>query len=54
MKLGGALPPCPLVDDKLKFHVQCSSVAAEANKLLGIIRRSFVKNNTEMILCLHV
>ena len=30
----------PRLEGSLKFHVQCSSVAV-ANKVLGIIRRSF-------------
>ena len=42
-----------LVDHKLKFHEQCSSAIAKANKLLAIIRRSFEYINTEMLLCLY-
>ena len=30
-----------LVDNKLRFHEQCSAVAAKANRLLGVIRRLF-------------
>ena len=39
-----------LVDNKLKFHEQCSAVVAKANRLLGVIRRSFDCTNAEMIL----
>ena len=30
-----------LVDNKFKFHEQCSAVIAKANKLLGMIRWSY-------------
>ena len=36
-KVGRGLPLSPWL-----FHVQCSSVAAKANELLGIIHQSFV------------
>ena len=42
-----------LVDSKLKFHEQCSAVVAKANRLLGVIRRSFDCTNSEMILRLY-
>ena len=42
-----------LVDNKLKFHEQCSAVVAKANRLLGVIRRSFDCTNAEMILRLY-
>ena len=42
-----------LVDNKLKFHEQCSAVVAKANKLLGMIRQSFDYTNAEMILRLY-
>ena len=42
-----------LVDNKLKFHEQCSAVVAKANRLLGVIRRSFDCTNVEMILRLY-
>ena len=42
-----------LVDNKLKFHEQCSAVIAKANKLLGMIRRSFECTDMNMILCLY-
>jgi len=41
------------VDNKLKFHEQCSAVIAKANKLLGMIRRSFEYTNMDMILHLY-
>ena len=42
-----------LIDNKLTFHKQCSSAVAKANKLLGIIRRSFEYINVDMMLCLY-
>ena len=46
--------PCGiLVDNKLKFHEQCSAVVAKANRFLGVIRRSFDCTNAEMILRLY-
>ena len=42
-----------LVDNKLKFHEQCSAVVAKANRLLGVIRWSFDCTNAEMILRLY-
>ena len=42
-----------LVDNKLKFHEQCSAVVAKANKLLGMIRQSLDYTNAEMILRLY-
>ena len=42
-----------LVDYKLKFHEQCSAVVARANRLLGVIHRSFNCTNAEMILRLY-
>ena len=42
-----------LVDNKLKIHEQCSAVVAKANRLLGVIRRSFDCTNAEMILRLY-
>ena len=42
-----------LVDNKLKFHEQCSAVVAKANKLLGMIRQSLNYSNAGMILCLY-
>ena len=34
-------------------YKQCSSAVAKANKLLGIIRRSFEYINVDMMLCLY-
>ena len=42
-----------LIDNKLTFHKQCSSAITKANKLLGIIRRSFEYINVDMMLCLY-
>ena len=42
-----------LIDNKLTLHKQCSSAVAKANKLLGIIRRSFEYINVDMMLCLY-
>ena len=42
-----------LVDNKLKFHEQCSAVVAKANRLLGMICWSFNYSNAEMILRLY-
>ena len=42
-----------LIDSKLTFHEHCSTTAAKANKLLGMIRRSFEYVNTDMILRLY-
>ena len=42
-----------LVNNKLKFHEQCSAVVVKANRLLGMIRRSFDCTNAEMILRLY-
>ena len=42
-----------LIDNKLTFHKQCSSAVAKANKLLGIIRRSFEYINVDMMLSLY-
>ena len=42
-----------LVDNKLKFHEQCSAVVAKANRFLGVIRWLFDCTNAEMILRLY-
>ena len=35
------------------FHKQCSTAVTKANKLLGIIRRSFEYINADTMLCLY-
>ena len=42
-----------LIDNKLTFHKQCSTAVNKANKLLGIIRRSFEYINADTMLCLY-
>ena len=42
-----------LIDNKLAFHKQCSTAVNKANKLLGIIRRSFEYINADTMLCLY-
>ena len=42
-----------LIDNKLTFHKQCSTAVTKANKLLGIIRRSFEYINADTMLCLY-
>jgi len=42
-----------LIDNKLKFHEQCSAVIAKASKLLEMIRWFFKYTDTDMILCLY-
>ena len=42
-----------LIDNKLTFHKQCSTAVTKANKLLGIIRRSFEYINADTMLYLY-
>ena len=42
-----------MVDNKLKFHEQCSAVIAKINKLLRMICRSFEYTDMDMIFCLY-
>ena len=42
-----------LIDTKFTFHKQCSTAVTKANKLLGIIRRSFEYINADTMLCLY-
>ena len=42
-----------IIDNKLTFHEHCSSVVAKANRLLGLIRRSFEYINADIILHLY-
>ena len=37
-----------LIDNKFTFHKQCSTAVNKANKLLGIIRRSFAYINAAL------
>ena len=42
-----------IIDAEFKFHAQCSAVVNKANRLLGIIKKSFLCITPEMFTSLY-
>ena len=42
-----------IIDAELKFHSQCSVVVNKANRLLGLIKKSFLNITTDMFTSLY-
>ena len=42
-----------IIDAQLKFHSQCSVVVNKANRLLGLIKKSFLNITTDMFTSLY-
>jgi len=42
-----------IIDTELKFHVQCSAIVNKANRLLGLIKRTFLSISDDMFMSLY-